>query len=101
MKKLSQLPLELIFWVAALIFLAVTAPVDHHHGDHLTLCPLANLGFDWCPGCGIGRSIGTLLRGDLKASLNYHWFGIPALGILCYRIVILAKLSVVQKFKLI
>lgn len=88
-----HLPFELIFWIAALLLLG-TADV-HIHGSeqHFTLCPLANLGFDWCPGCGIGRSIAYLLQGDFKQSLNEHWFGIPALLIIVNRIVVLIKMN--------
>ncbi|MBC8053003.1 MAG: DUF2752 domain-containing protein [Sphingobacteriaceae bacterium] len=79
--------LELVIWVSALIVLAFVRPGD----DHFTLCPLANLGFVWCPGCGLGRSIASIFQGDFAASFNYHWFGIPALLILLYRIITLSK----------
>lgn len=88
-----RLPLELIFWIAALLLLG-TANVDGGgHEHHFTLCPLANLGFGWCPGCGIGRSIAHLIQGDLKESFNEHWFGIPALLIITNRIVVLIKMN--------
>ncbi|MEJ7779243.1 MAG: DUF2752 domain-containing protein [Daejeonella sp.] len=77
-------PLELITWSAALLFLSVSYPVK---ASHLTLCPLDNLGFSWCPGCGLGRSISYLMHGEIKLSFSQHWFGIPALGILIFRIV--------------
>lgn len=88
MIRLRYISVELIFWVAAIIALAMANPQEHH----FTLCPLANLGFDWCPGCGLGRSISALLKGDIYASFNYHWFGIPALLIIIYRIYQLLKL---------
>ncbi|MEJ6981139.1 DUF2752 domain-containing protein [Pedobacter sp. P351] len=58
---------------------------------HFSLCPLSNLGFPWCPGCGLGRSITSVFHGDLKSSFEYHWFGIPALLILLHRIFVLSK----------
>ncbi|WP_242689299.1 DUF2752 domain-containing protein [Pedobacter sp. SYSU D00535] len=48
-------------------------------------------GFSWCPGCGLGRSIIFLLHGELLASLNLHYFGLPALAILVLRIYTLTK----------
>jgi len=86
MKMLTYIPVELIFWVAALTGLFLAEPEVQKHMDHFTLCPLANLGMTWCPGCGIGRSITQLLHGNLEASLAFHWFGIPALVIILCRI---------------
>lgn len=90
-KMLRRIPFELVFWIIALVLLA-TADV-HEHGDagHFTLCPIANMGFSWCPGCGIGRSITQLFHGHITKSLELHWFGIPALLIISWRIVGLIK----------
>lgn len=55
-------------------------------GSHFSLCPLKLLGFNWCPGCGIGHAIAYLLHGDIGNSLKAHWLGIPALLIILYRI---------------
>jgi hypothetical protein len=82
MKYNINFPLELVFWSAGLIILFFTDPHQHHFG----LCPLANLGIDWCPGCGLGRSIAAIFDGEIKESFNYHWFGLPALLLICYRI---------------
>lgn len=82
MKYIKSFPIELVFWLVALVLLATANPHEHH----FSLCPLANLGFDWCPGCGLGRSITALFHGDVKESFAHHWFGIPALLIIAYRI---------------
>lgn len=87
MITIRRFPVELACWVAALGCLAVTNPV----ASHFTLCPLSNLGFTWCPGCGLGHSVSALLHGNIQSSLQYHWFGIPATGILAYRIWHLSK----------
>jgi hypothetical protein len=87
MIQIKHISLELVFWIVALILLASSNPYQ----QHFTLCPLANLGFDWCPGCGIGRSIAAIFRGDLVASFKFHWFGVPALTIIAYRIYQLTK----------
>lgn len=85
--RISTLPIELIFWISALILLALAQP----GGAHFTLCPLANLGIEWCPGCGLGRSITYLFHGNFKQSWHLHWLAIPALGILAYRIFQLSR----------
>lgn len=82
MKNIKSFPIELIFWVSALVLLATTDP----HAHHFTLCPLANLGLTWCPGCGLGRSISSLFHGEIRESFAHHWLGIPALMIITYRI---------------
>ncbi|WP_423147605.1 DUF2752 domain-containing protein [Rubrolithibacter danxiaensis] len=79
---------ELTFWFTALILLISLSPEKE---QHFSLCPLANLGTTWCPGCGLGRSISSFLHGDIKSSLHFHWFGIPSLFILIHRIFILTK----------
>ena len=81
---------EALIWMAALIILAISNPADHHY----TLCPFSNLGISFCPGCGLGHSIGYIFRLDLASSFIAHPLGIPAVGLLFYRVVkILAKKS--------
>jgi hypothetical protein len=72
---------EAFIWIAALLFLAVSDPADHHY----TLCPFSNLGFEFCPGCGIGHSIGYLFRGDFIRSFETHPLGIFAIILISYR----------------
>lgn len=79
---LKIIPIELCFLLGALLFLALTPTGSAHY----SLCPIDNIGFSWCPGCGLGRSLRYLLHADLRSSLDHHWFGIPALLILIYRI---------------
>lgn len=93
MKILNRLPFELGVWITALILLGMADLHDHGDAAHFTLCPLAGMGFSWCPGCGIGRAIAHLLQGDFSASLEQHWFGVPALLILGSRIVGLIRTS--------
>jgi hypothetical protein len=83
MKYLKQFPLELTVWVTALVLLWLGNPAEHH----FSLCFLSSLGFEkWCPGCGLGRSIGYILNGQFAQSIQQHWFGFPALLILMHRI---------------
>ena len=101
MKSWRQLPLELIFWIAALVLLGWNASTDMGTQAHFTVCPLANLGFSWCPGCGIGRAIGHLLNGHIEKSIAQHWFGIPALMIISYRIIGLIRMMYRSGIKII
>jgi len=90
---------ELIFWALALVMLGVATPIEHGDIHHFSLCPLANMGIDWCPGCGLGRSITQLLHGNFAESREHHWFGLPALLIIVYRIVELILLNI-KAFKI-
>lgn len=102
MNWLARIPLELIFWITALILLGTAKPTNHHLVDHFTFCPLSNMGLSWCPGCGLGRSVTQLLHGNLNESLHFHWLGIPAVLVICYRIVTLGlyeKERIKIKFK--
>lgn len=98
MRWLSRIPLELILWVTAILLLAAADPADHFHGNHFSLCPLANLGFTGCPGCGLGRAIIQLLHGNVAQSIHFHWVGIPALLIIGYRIFILSRYEMKKIF---
>jgi hypothetical protein len=73
---------EALIWIAALLFLAFSNPSDHHY----TLCPLHNLGWDFCPGCGLGRSISYLFHLQFASSFQTHPLGIPAVIIIVHRI---------------
>jgi hypothetical protein len=82
---------ELVFWIAALISLALTNPTSQ---AHFSLCPLKLMGFTWCPGCGLGHAISFLFHGDLKGSFHAHWLGVPAVAIIMYRIYVLLKVRI-------
>ncbi|MBL7751144.1 MAG: DUF2752 domain-containing protein [Chitinophagaceae bacterium] len=79
---------ELIAWVVGLSYLFF---LDISGGEHFTLCFFRLLGFEHCPGCGIGRSIHCAMHLDWSSSWYYHWLGIPALGIIIFRIITLLK----------
>jgi hypothetical protein len=95
-KKLFFKYFELTFWIAALIALAICDPLQ---SSHFTLCPFKHLGITWCPGCGIGHAIAFLFHGDVSRSVDAHWFGIPALGIIAWRIIVLS-LNIIRPRKL-
>jgi hypothetical protein len=82
---------ELIIWSVALIALAIMEPT---HEAHFTICPLANLGFHFCPGCGLGMSICYLLHFDVVQSFHAHPLGIVAFVILVFRIISIIRLNI-------
>lgn len=85
---------EAYIWLGALIFLALTTPGE----GHWTLCPLANAGFEACPGCGLGTAVSHILHGQLAASWQAHPLGIPALLLLTARIIHLFKTPITATY---
>jgi hypothetical protein len=75
---------EASIWILGLFYLAV---INSPSVEHFTICPFANLGIDFCPGCGLGNSISYLFRGDLASSFHSHPLGIFALVIIIFRII--------------
>lgn len=86
MRTSSSYYIEICIWTCSIIFLAIINP---DLSGAFTACPLHHLGFDNCPGCGLGRSVSYLLHADVAASVETHVLGIPATVILIHRIVTL------------
>jgi len=80
---IKQFPLELIFWIGGLIAIILLEPES---STHMSLCPLSQLGFDWCPGCGLGRSMNLLARGDFQESWSLHPLAMLAFVVIFSRI---------------
>lgn len=75
--------LEAIIWMSVILYFAVLpVPVE----NHFTICPLRLAGFEYCPGCGLGRSIILLLHGKITESIMMHPLGIFALSLFVARI---------------
>jgi hypothetical protein len=85
---ISKIPLELIFWIGAMIGILW---IDPYGPRHFTLCPLDNLGLEWCPGCGLGRAMSLLSKGDIQASWSMHPLAMFAFAVIAYRIIELIK----------
>ena len=85
---MRNLPFEALIWCAGLLVLAFSNPDTQ---THFSICPLYNLGFDFCPGCGLGKSISLLFHGELIRSFAAHPLGIFAVIVLSYRIFRLTK----------
>ena len=88
-KKLwSVIGFEALVWILGLAYLLLI----HSPGEtHFSICPLSNLGFDFCPGCGLGNSISYIFKGDFIASFQSHPLGIFALIIITFRIITIIK----------
>lgn len=66
------------FGMAAVAIFGVLAALSDDDGP--VLCPLRRCSGGYCPGCGLTRSGGRLLRGDLAGSWQQHPFLLIALG---------------------
>jgi hypothetical protein len=87
LKQLKKFPPEAFIWIVALITLFFVNP----SANHFTICPFHHLGLDFCPGCGLGRSISYLLSGHFRESFESHPLGLFAVIILLHRIQQLIK----------
>jgi hypothetical protein len=87
-----HLPPEALVWLGGLALVAVLDPAAP---GWFSVCPFHHfgewLGVPFCPGCGLGRSIGWLARGEFERSLAAHPLGIPAVGMLGARSVVLLR----------
>lgn len=83
----SHLPWEALIWMAGFVVLASYEPSQ----EHVSICPLNRLGFTFCPGCGLGRSVSFFFHGEIIHSLTTHPLGIFAVIVLSYRIIQLSK----------
>ena len=90
--RISRVPLEAAIWFTGLVMLAM---LDPHGHSHFTICPLANAGLDFCPGCGLGKSITLLLHGMPVASFKAHPLGFFAVAVLIHRIYSLTKTTLI------
>ena len=81
---------EALFWMAAIIFLAFIEPTE---STHFTLCPFSAMGIDFCPGCGLGRSVSYILHGEITNSLSLHPLGVFAIIVLTTRVISLIKIN--------
>jgi hypothetical protein len=84
---------EAVIWLTGLLVLAFMK-IDNT--THFTICPLKNIGINFCPGCGLGKAIHYLFHLDFKNSFYSHPLGIFAVIILTARIFTLMKKSIIQ-----
>ena len=87
---LRSINLEAVIWITGLLFLAFNNSISD---THFSICPIKNLGFTFCPGCGLGEAISHLFRLQLWKSFSSHPLGLFAFIILFQRIIFLLKKS--------
>ncbi|MBL1214968.1 MAG: DUF2752 domain-containing protein [Ignavibacteriae bacterium] len=92
--SIKKIPLEAYLWIAGLIYLFLINP---YQDSHFTICPFNNLGIDFCPGCGIGKSISFIYYADFINSFKSHPLGVFALLVILYRIINLIYKSFSKK----
>ena len=83
-------------WIIGLAALVLLAPSLE---NSVSICIPSALGFDFCPGCGLGASIGHLVRGELAESWAAHPLAVPTVAILIGRIIHLARHERANNFK--
>lgn len=81
-KKWLQKHLELVFWLTAICLLFFLNTSE----SQASLCIFRFIGFNNCPGCGLGHSIYFALHLNFMKSLQEHLLGIPAVLIILFRI---------------
>lgn len=95
MSRLRRIPLEAWAWTLGL---ALVALLDPNAAGWFTVCPFDwigdALGVTFCPGCGLGRAIGHLARGEWSASWAAHPLAVPAVVLLTWRAATLAARAV-------
>jgi hypothetical protein len=79
---------EAWMWIIGLGALVLLAPSLE---NTVSICIPKALGVDFCPGCGLGASIGHLVRGELVESWLAHPLAVPTVAILIGRIIHLAR----------
>jgi hypothetical protein len=84
---------EMLVWVSGIIFLAAIDPTQE---KIFSLCFIHTMGFKFCPGCGLGKSVSYLLHGEVVQSFQAHPLGIFALFVLIFRIIQLSIYSYKQ-----
>lgn len=72
-------------WIALISGLLLMAFLDPF-SQSSSICPVDRLGFDFCPGCGLGKSIAFAARGNFSASIQSHPLGFFAIVVIAVRI---------------
>lgn len=96
-KLIRKINLEALAWLIGLLYLALINPAS---ANHFSFCIFKLLGFELCPGCGLGLSISFLLHGDFVNSFHAHPLGSIALVILIFRIFSLLKKAFLRSFSI-
>lgn len=82
LKKYFFLHFEWMVLLTGLLLMAFLDPFSNSP----SFCAVDRLGFDFCPGCGLGKSIAHTFRGNIPASLEAHPAGMFATIIIFGRV---------------
>ncbi|MGE5518876.1 MAG: DUF2752 domain-containing protein [Candidatus Dadabacteria bacterium] len=74
---------ECILWSIALVLLFAMDDSQQHY----SFCLFRMMGWNSCPGCGIGHAIHDVLHLQFTDSLKEHFLGIPATIAILYSII--------------
>ena len=83
--------------MTAFLVAGITASSD----DGTVLCPLRRCSGGYCPGCGLTRSSGQLIRGDLAGSWRHHPYILLALAQIGILAALFAVISDDQRARLL
>lgn len=83
--------LEAAIWLTALLCLAFMNP----YSTQASICVFHHLGFESCPGCGLGHAISAAFHGKFLLSFETHPLGMITILVLITRIVTL----IIQDYK--
>ena len=76
--------LEALLWITGLIYLST---IDLYQQGHFDFCLFKITGIEFCPGCGLGKSISMIFHGDIINSIKTHPIGIFAVIFIIKRII--------------
>jgi hypothetical protein len=97
LNKIRSMEFEAFIWISALIYLIL---IDPNASNHLNFCFFSLIGVEYCPGCGLGRSISMILHGYVLSSFQIHPLGFFAIVIIVLRITKLLNKSTILPKKI-
>ncbi|HEV7621796.1 MAG TPA: DUF2752 domain-containing protein [Flavisolibacter sp.] len=88
MNRYSKIPSFLSSNIEAFIWISFLFILFFISGEQqFSLCLFKLMGFNRCPGCGLGHSIHYVLHFQFEKSIQEHYLGIPATMLIAFRII--------------
>ena len=92
---LASFTVEALIWVLVLFILAFQNP---YSSNHYTLFWPSLFWDIKSPGYNLGHAISFFFRGEIIASINTHYLGIPTVLLIIYRIISIVKINMRKEF---